>query len=164
MSIGEIEERVSEMGHHLACVTGGEPLLQEGAGTLVAGLLRRGYEVLVETSGALPINILPARARKIVDVKTPGSGEGGSFLRANLASISSRDELKFVVADRRDFDWSLKFIRRNHLSGRCEILMSPVYGMMDPATLAGWIIQSAMPLRLNIQIHKILWGADARGV
>lgn len=164
MEIEEIAARITKMGQYLVCVTGGEPLLQQGTKRLATMLLRQGHEVLVETNGSLPINILPARVRKIVDVKTPGSGEGGSFLRANLADMSSCDELKFVLTGRSDFDWSLRFIQRNRLEGRLKMLMSPAYGLLEAATLAGWIIRAAMPLRLNVQLHKILWGADARGV
>ena len=152
----DIVAQIEKMGHFHVCVTGGEPLLQKETRSLVSKLIKLGHEVMVETNGSLPINILPRRARRIVDVKSPGSGEGGSFLHENLEWLTPNDELKFVITDLRDFDWAKRFIRRHHLNGRCELLMSPAYGILNPAELAALIIKSGLNIRLNIQLHKML--------
>lgn len=163
MTVASIVAKISEMGHHLVCITGGEPLMQAGAKILIKELLRLGHDVQVETNGSLPIRGLPSRARKIVDVKTPGSGFASSFLKSNLAALSRRDELKFVVSDRKDFDWSVRFIRRHHLEDKCGLLISPVYGL-NPSAVARWLIESGLEARLNLQLHKIIWGAKAKAV
>ena len=160
------EEILAEVARHpgrLVCLTGGEPLLQKELPALAQDLLDRGYEVVVETHGQLPLEGLPPAAVRIADVKTPGSGEGATDL-AWLGRLSPRDEVKFVVCSQEDFRWSLDVIRRHRLEGRVEVLLSPSHGQVDPRDLARWMLESGVQARLNIQIHKVVWGADARGV
>ncbi len=159
-------EILAEVGRHptrLVCLTGGEPLLQKELPALARDLLERGYEVTVETHGQLPLDALPPEVVRIADVKTPGSGEPATDL-GWLAGLSPRDEVKFVVCSREDFRWSLDVIRRHRLEGRVELLLSPSHGQVDPRDLAGWMLESGVRARLNLQIHKVVWGADARGV
>lgn len=163
MSRGEILAEVARHPGRLVCLTGGEPLLQKELPALAQDLLDRGYEVAVETHGQLPLDALPPAAVRIADVKTPGSGEGATDL-AWLDRLSPRDEVKFVVCSREDFRWSLDVIRRHRLEGRVEVLLSPSHGQVDPRDLARWMLESGVQARLNIQIHKVVWGADARGV
>jgi 7-carboxy-7-deazaguanine synthase len=163
MSRGEILAEVARHPGRLVCLTGGEPLLQKELPALAQDLLDRGYEVAVETHGQLPLDALPPAAVRIADVKTPGSGEGATDL-AWLDRLSPGDEVKFVVCSREDFRWSLDVIRRHRLEGRVEVLLSPSHGQVDPRDLARWMLESGVQARLNIQIHKVVWGADARGV
>ncbi len=159
-------EILAEVGRHptrLVCLTGGEPLLQKELPALARDLLERGYEVTVETHGQLPLDALPPEVVRIADVKTPGSGEPATDL-GWLAGLSPRDEVKFVVCSREDFRWSLDVIRRHRLEGRVELLLSPSHGQVDPRDLAGWMLDSGVRARLNLQLHKVVWGADARGV
>ena len=159
-------EILAEVGRHptrLVCLTGGEPLLQKELPALARDLVERGYEVTVETHGQLPLDALPPEVARIADVKTPGSGEPATDL-GWLAGLSPRDEVKFVVCSREDFSWSLDVIRRHRLEGRVELLLSPSHGQVDPRDLAGWMLESGVRARLNLQLHKVVWGADARGV
>jgi 7-carboxy-7-deazaguanine synthase len=147
----------------LVLLTGGEPLLQPELPGLSRDLLERGYEVAVETHGQLPLGSLPAEVVKIADVKTPGSGEVATDL-SWLEALSPRDEVKFVVDSAEDWAWSLEVIRRHRLAGRLSVLVSPVQGKLDPRDLARWILESGIEARLNLQLHKVVWGAEARGV
>ena len=144
-------------------LTGGEPLLQRGTPVLAARLLAEGYTVLCETSGERDLDLLPVGVRRIMDLKAPGSGEVEANRWDNLGKLREGDELKFVIADRRDFDWSLEVIRNHGLERRIPLLLSPVHGVLAPATLAGWMLESGVEARLNLQLHKLLWG-NARGV
>ena len=160
------QEILAEVGRHpsrFVCLTGGEPLLQAELPALARELLDRGYEVAVETHGQRPLGALPAEVVRIADVKTPGSGEVATDL-AYLEGLGPRDEVKFVVCSEDDFRWSLEVIRRHRLEGRMEVLLSPSHGQVDPRDLARWMLESGVQARLNLQIHKVLWGADARGV
>ena len=130
---------------------------------LAQDLLARGYEVSIETHGQRPLDALPPEAIRIVDVKTPGSGEQATDL-AWLDRLAPHDEVKFVVCSEEDFRWSLDVIRRHRLEGRVEVLLSPSHGQVEPRDLARWMLESGVQARLNIQIHKVVWGADARGV
>lgn len=152
------------LGDDLVEITGGEPLLQSEVFPLISTLAELGKTVLVETSGAIDIAPLDPRARVILDLKTPGSGEEASNFWPNLDRIKETDELKFVVCDRADFDWSVAVIREHGLHRRCPVLMAPVFGRVEAADLAAWILESRLPLRLQVQLHKILWGANTRGV
>ena len=163
MSRPEIMAEVERHPARLVCLTGGEPLLQKELPALARDLLDRGYEVTVETHGQRPLDDLPPAAVRIADVKTPGSGEVAPDL-AWLERLTSRDEVKFVVCSEEDFLWSLDVIRRHRLEGRVEVLLSPSHGQVDPRDLARWMLESGVRARLNIQIHKVVWGADARGV
>jgi len=144
-------------------LTGGEPLLQRELPALAGQLLARGYEVLVETHGQRPLDGLPAGVVRIVDVKTPGSGEVATDL-AYLDRLGQGDEVKFVVSSQADFAWSREVVRRHALEGKVQLLFSPVWGEVEPRDLAAWILASGMEARLSLQIHKVVWGAEARGV
>jgi len=160
-----IDEIVAEMERwptRFACLTGGEPTLQRDLPALAARLVARGWDVSVETHGQRPLDALPAAVRRVADLKTPGSGEPHADFSV-LRSLGPRDELKVVVADRADFDWAVARIREHGLE-RPAILFSPVWGRVEPRDLAAWILESGPDARLQLQIHKILWGADTRGV
>jgi 7-carboxy-7-deazaguanine synthase len=163
MSREEILAEVSRHPARFVCLTGGEPLLQAELPALARELLDRGYEVAVETHGQRPLGALPAEVVRIADVKTPGSGEVATDL-AYLEGLGPRDEVKFVVCSEDDFRWSLEVIRSHRLEGRVEVLLSPSHGQVEPRDLARWMLASGVQARLNIQIHKVVWGADVRGV
>lgn len=166
MSVDEIVAEVRRVGGacRLVELTGGEPLLQKEIGILATRLLDGGYEVLCETGGSLPVDRLPAEVVKIVDVKCPGSGEAEANDWSNLARLDpGRDELKFVIADRSDYEWAAGVVRTREL-GRFTVHFSPAFGLQDPTTLAEWILADGLPVRLNLQIHKFLWDPAARGV
>jgi len=163
LSRAEILAEVARHPSRLVCLTGGEPMLQAELPELAQDLLDRGYEVAVETHGQLPLHALPPAAVRIADVKTPGSGQVTTDL-AYLEDLGSRDEVKFVICSEDDFRWSLDVIRSHGLEGRVEVLLSPSHGEVDPRDLARWMLENGVQARLNLQIHKVLWGADARGV
>jgi 7-carboxy-7-deazaguanine synthase len=148
----------------LALVTGGEPLLQEEALPLLCALADRGFEVCLETNGSRPISGVDARVHRILDLKCPGSGMAGENYWPNLAVLTPRDEVKFVVSDHDDFLWAVEVIRAHGLAGRLPLLISPVFGQVSGPKAAAWILASGLPLRLNLQLHKILWGPEVRGV
>lgn len=159
-------EILAEVGRHacrLVLLTGGEPMLQRELPDLARDLLDRGYEVLVETHGQAPLDALPAEVVRIADVKTPESGAPASDL-AWLSRLLPQDEVKFVVSSEADFRWSLEVIRRHGLEGRVTVLVGPVLGRVEPRDLARWILESGVQARLNLQLHKLVWGAEARGV
>jgi 7-carboxy-7-deazaguanine synthase len=147
----------------LVLLTGGEPMLQRELPDLARDLLARGYEVTVETHGQRPLDALPREVVRIVDVKTPGSGEVATDL-AYLDRLAPHDEVKFVVCSEDDWRWSLDVIRRYRLDRRSAVLLSPVHGLVDPRDLARWLLESGVEARLNLQLHKLVWGAEARGV
>jgi 7-carboxy-7-deazaguanine synthase len=147
----------------LVLLTGGEPLLQRELPALAGALLGGGYEVTVETHGQRPLDGLPEGVVRIVDVKTPGSGEVARDL-AYLDRLTPRDEVKFVVTSQADFAWSLEVVRRHRLEGRVGLLFSPAWGAVEPRSLAAWMLESGLEARLSLQIHKVIWGADTRGV
>ena len=170
MTVTEIVRRVEEIGGGLVEVTGGEPLAHPNAFPLVETLLERGHTVLVETSGAFDVSPLDPRAHKIMDLKCPGSGESARNLWANLAHLTSGDEVKFVVKDRADYEWTRDTIRTRGLDRRVAeaslraLLVSPVWGEIDLEALAGWILEDRLPVRLQVQLHKLVWGAERTGV
>ena len=160
------DEILAEVARHpsrFVLLTGGEPTLQPGLPQLARELLDRGYEVAVETHGQRPLGGLPREVIRIADVKTPGSGEVARDL-SWLAGLQPHDEVKFVVDSEADWRWSLEVIRAERLEGRVTILVSPVQGKVDPRDAARWILESGVEARLNLQLHKIVWGAEARGV
>jgi 7-carboxy-7-deazaguanine synthase len=169
MSLDAIVDRVASIGTPLVEVTGGEPLAHRNAFTLVRLLLDRGFTVLVETSGAFDISPLDPRAHRIMDLKCPGSGEVTRNLWSNLDHLGAGDEVKFVIADRADYDWAAAVVRERlapmQTSGRLRaILFSPVWDRLDLRELAGWILEDALPVRYQIQLHKLIWGANVPGV
>ncbi len=147
----------------LVLVTGGEPLLQEETPMLLTALAEAGFEVFLETNGSRPIEGVEDRIHRILDIKCPGSGMAGHNLWENLERLTPRDEVKFVVSHREDFAWALGVIRRHGLAARLPVLISPVFGALAPREAAAWILTSGLPLRLNLQLHKYLWGPEARG-
>lgn len=161
MEVGEITRRVLEFGHGLAEVTGGEPLHQPHTPELLTALCDAGLEVLLETSGAFAIDGLDPRVRVVMDLKAPGSGMADRMLPANLELLRpERDELKFAITSRDDFDWVVSTVRAHGLVGRVPLLVSPVGGAAEPADAAQWILECKEPLRLQLQLHKIIWGEE----
>jgi 7-carboxy-7-deazaguanine synthase len=159
-------EILAEVARHpcrFVLLTGGEPLLQRELPGLAQALLDRGYEVAVETHGQLPLDALPAHVVRIADVKTPESGEPATDL-SWLERLRPVDEVKFVVSSEADFRWALDVIRRHGLEDRVEVLVGPVLGRVDPKDLARWILEAGLKGRLNLQLHKVIWGAEATGV
>ena len=158
MTVSEAADRVLALGTDLVEVTGGEPLEQEGVYPLMDRLLERGKTVLLETGGHVPLDRIDPRVVKIVDVKAPGSGMMAANLPENLDALGGRDEIKFVLADRRDFDWALDLVRDRDLDNRHVVTFSPVWETLSAADLGGWIRDSGRPIRLGVQLHKLLWG------
>ena len=156
--IDDILAEIATYGAHQVCVTGGEPLAQKNCLVLLTALCNAGYDVSLETSGALDIGRVDARVSRIVDLKAPGSGESEKNHWANLELLTARDELKFVLADRADYDWACEVIRTHSPQTRCPLLFSPVQGAIDPTALAEWIIADRLPVRFQLQLHKLLWG------
>ena len=158
LSLDEILAEVAVHPTRRVELTGGEPLLQRATPELAARLLSAGYTVLCETSGERDVRRLPAGVHRIVDMKPPGSGEVEKNRYENLVHLGPTDEVKFVCADRVDFDWSVGIVREHRLEGRVPILLSPVYGELEPRQLAEWLLASGLEARLNLQLHKLLWG------
>ncbi|MGH9441242.1 MAG: radical SAM protein [Thermoanaerobaculia bacterium] len=158
MEEDDIVREVESHGTRMVELTGGEPLEQDGVYPLASRLLDAGMEVLVETGGHVPVDRLDPRAIAIVDVKAPGSGMVEFNFEENLSRLRPRDELKFVLADRRDFDWAVDYVRSRELDARRVVTFSPVWGSLDPADLAAWILESGRVVRLGLQLHKLLWG------
>lgn len=171
LSIAEIVAQIKDFPCSLVEVTGGEPLLQHGCQELLHVLVEEGYQVLLETNGSFPITSLPASITAILDVKCPDSGSGDCFDSSNIVEIQKRAvarhgscELKFVVSSKEDFFWACDFIRRHQINHLLPILFSPVIGRIEPAALAGWIMKSDLAVRLQLQLHTILWPGQSRGV
>ncbi|MEQ9399759.1 MAG: radical SAM protein [Longimicrobiales bacterium] len=170
MTFDAILDAVAAHPTKLVEITGGEPLAHKGAFGLADRLLDEGYTVLVETSGAFPVEDLDARVHKIMDLKCPGSGESARNRWENLDHLTGRDEIKFVVADRTDYEWTRDAIRDRGLDRRVAegslraLLVSPVWGAVDLEDLAGWILADGLPVRFQMQLHKLIWGADRIGV
>jgi 7-carboxy-7-deazaguanine synthase len=164
MTVASILGRVSSFGCRLVEVTGGEPLMQEGVHELFSALCDLGYEVLVETSGSLDIGPVDRRVRRIVDLKCPSSGMVKKNLWSNVEKLAPHDEVKFVIGDREDFDWSIGRIREYGLEDRCTVLMSVVFGELEPVDLARWMLEEGVNARFQLQVHKYIWEPSARGV
>lgn len=158
VSVAEAAERVLSLGTDLVEVTGGEPLEQEGVYPLMERLLDRGKTVLLETGGHVPLDRVDPRVIKIVDVKAPGSGMMASNLSENIERLGPNDEVKFVLADRRDFDWALEFVAARDLDARNVVTFSPVWEKLSASELADWLRDAGRPIRLGLQLHKLLWG------
>lgn len=162
LTVEDILQRVAGFGCTTVCVTGGEPLAQKHSLALLAALCDAGHSVSLETSGALDIGGVDPRVSRIVDLKAPGSGEEAKNRWENLELLTAGDELKFVLASREDYDWAVAACRRHRLFERCPVLFSPVQGQLDPAQLAQWIMDDRLPVRFQLQLHKVLW-RDAKG-
>jgi 7-carboxy-7-deazaguanine synthase len=163
MSLDDVTAKVESYGCNLVEVTGGEPLAQNECFDLVRRLCDKGFEVLIETSGSIDVAPIDERAKLILDIKCPGSGEVDKNRWANLDELRPDDEIKFVIADRLDYDWARTIIEERKLAGR-EILFSPVWSELDLKTLAEWMLADRVPARLQTQLHKHIWGAEVHGV
>lgn len=157
-SIDAILEEVAQHRPRFVCVTGGEPLAQKRCPILLRRLCDAGYEVSLETSGALDVSKVDARVSKVVDLKTPGSGECKRNRWANLDYLTAHDQVKFVLCDQVDYDWARGVLAEYHLEQRCEVLFSPVYGKLTPRELAEWLLRDHLPVRFQVQLHKQVWG------
>lgn len=158
MEINSIVAQVAAYHARHVTVTGGEPLAQPGCITLLTRLCDAGYQVSLETSGALDVSQVDTRVMKVLDLKTPGSGELNRNLYQNLEHLAPRDQVKFVICDRADYLWARETMNRYRLVERCEILFSPSFGQQDATQLAEWILEDRLPVRFQLQLHKILWG------
>ena len=156
--ISDIIAEVKKYKTQHVCVTGGEPLAQKRCLDLLRRLCDEGFDVSLETSGALDVSQVDARVSRVVDVKAPGSGEAARNLWSNLDLLGAHDQIKFVLADRTDYDWALDVLDQSGLTSRCEVLFSPVAGKLAPRDLADWIIADGRQVRMQVQLHKLLWG------
>ena len=164
LTIEETLQKVDTFGLPLVEITGGEPLLQEDVYPLMEALLKKGYRVMLETSGALPIDKVPQRVIKILDIKCPGSGEEKKNHLENLKLLSPHDEVKFVLLDRADYEWSRDLLRKYDLAPSTQVLFSPVYDKLNLKDLSQWIVKDRLAVRLQTQLHKVIWSKDAIGV
>jgi 7-carboxy-7-deazaguanine synthase len=164
LTVEQILAEVARLGAPLVLLTGGEPMLQRELPALAARLLEAGYRVMIETSGGQPLDSLPAEVVRVVDVKTPGSGESHRNRWELLATLRPRDAVKFVLTDEADYRWAVEMIRGRELASRTEVLLSPVHGRLDPKELVAWMLRDRVPARLNLQLHKYIWDPDARRV
>ncbi len=164
LSVEDVVARVGAFGIPRVTVTGGEPLLQEEAPALIAALLDRGHAVFVETNGTVSLSRMDPRARTVMDVKCPGSGEGGRTKWENFERLSPEDEVKFVVASEEDYRFARDVIRKYRGERAFTALLSPAFGILPPERLAGWMVADALDARMQVQLHKIVWGPDRRGV
>lgn len=160
-SFDEILAEVAGYQARYVCVTGGEPLAQKGCHALLKMLCDAGYQVSIETSGAMDISQVDQRVSVIMDIKTPGSGEESKNLWSNIAALSAKDEVKFVLVDRADYEWAKQVLNQYALVDKCPVLFSPVYKTLPPADLAAWVLEDHLPVRMQVQLHKILWGEKA---
>ena len=158
LTLAHVVDEVGRYGTPYVTVTGGEPLAQKNCLPLLSTLAERGYSVSLETSGALDVANVDPRISRIVDIKTPGSGEVGKNRWENLEHLNARDEIKFVLCAEQDYVWSREVLTERRLDRICPILFSPAYGEIEPAHLAEWILRDRLPVRMQIQLHKILWG------
>lgn len=163
-SLEGVLDKVSAFETTLVEVTGGEPLLQEETPQLIDMLLQKGYTVLIETAGSIDISCVSTDATRIVDMKCPGSGMEDKNFYKNLELVTDKDEVKFVIKDKADFDWSLRLIKKHKLEEKTQILISPVFGEVKEEDLANWVLESGIKARMQVQLHKIIWGPDKTGV
>ena len=158
--IDDIVEEVAKYQTQHVCVTGGEPLAQKRCLDLLQRLCDAGYAASLETSGALDVAEVDPRVSRVMDLKAPGSGESGRNLWSNLAVLTAQDQVKFVLADRADYDWARAVLDEHDIAQRCDVLLSPVYGKLAPRVLAEWILADRLPVRMQVQLHKFLWGEE----
>jgi 7-carboxy-7-deazaguanine synthase len=154
----EVLKQVRDYGVSHVCVTGGEPLAQKNCTAFLTQLCDAGYTVSLETSGAMDITEVDSRVRRIVDLKTPGSGEQARNRLENLPLLTLKDEVKFVLCHREDYEWAKQMVQQHNIHQRCDVLFSPSQDQLNPTELANWIVQDRLPVRFQLQLHKILWG------
>ena len=164
MSLEAVLKQVKTYGCPLVEVTGGEPLSQAAAFPLITRLCEEGLEVLIETSGAMDISRVDPRAKIILDIKCPGSDMDDRMRWDNLQHITQKDQIKFVITDRRDYDWAVGMVKQHLLADRCPVLFSPVFGGQELRPMAEWILQDRLPVRFQVQLHKFIWDPETRGV
>lgn len=158
LEVSDILDQVATFNTRYVTVTGGEPLAQKECHLLLKALCDAGYSVSLETGGAIDIGSVDSRVSVILDIKTPDSGELKNYLWSNLTHLSSKDEVKFVLCGRADYDWAKDLLATEKLTEKCPVLFSPVYSQLNPADLASWVLADQLPVRLQVQLHKILWG------
>ncbi|BBJ00052.1 7-carboxy-7-deazaguanine synthase [Ferrigenium kumadai] len=161
MGISEILGRVAEYAPRYVCVTGGEPLAQKNCLLLLGALCDAGYEVSLETGGALDIGAVDARVMRVMDIKTPASGEVEKNRWGNLALLTPHDEIKFVLCDESDYRWAREIMSQHRLAEKCEVTFSPAQGSLDATQLAEWILRDRLAVRMQVQLHKVLWPNEA---
>jgi len=161
MQAEEILEQVAQYHAAYVCVTGGEPLAQKDCLLLLQHLTEQGYQVSLETSGALDVSEVDEAVIKVVDIKTPDSGEQDKNLLTNFEYITDKDQLKFVICSKKDYEWSKEMLVEHDLADKCTVLFSPAEGALEPYQLADWILEDHLPVRMQLQLHKILWGGGA---
>ncbi len=159
-TLDAILDKVAAFGVNHVCVTGGEPLAQKACIALLARLCEAGYRVSLETSGALDISAVDPRVSRVMDIKTPGSGEVARNLWSNIAALTAHDQVKFVICSREDFDWAKGILEQHRLPAICEVLFSPSHGQVAPRDLADWILAERLPVRFQLQLHKVLWNDE----
>ena len=165
LDVETVWHKVVSLGTQLVCITGGEPLLQEDAVSALAGrLIDAGHTVLLETNGTIDLSVVPPAVVRVVDVKCPSSGESGTMLATNLDLLTERDELKFVMADRADFEYAVHFVETHDLERRVSLLFSPVHDRLPGRRLAEWLLDAKLEARLQVQLHRLLWPDRDRGV
>lgn len=161
MSLQSILQQVAQYSPRFITVTGGEPLAQKNSLLLMRALCDAGYEVSLETGGMLDVSGVDERVSKVVDLKTPASGEMAKNLLSNLEHLNPQDEIKFVLCGEADYQWAKQMMTEHRLAERCDVLFSPAQGQLAPKELAEWILRDHLPVRLQVQLHKILWGNEA---
>jgi len=162
MHFDSLIETIGQFGTRHVCVTGGEPLAQKRCAEFLVRLCDEGFAVSLETSGAMDIRLADQRVSRVMDLKTPGSGEADRNLWDNLQALTPHDQVKFVICSRADYEWAREQLAAHGLADRCEVLFSPSWGQVNAAELAEWILADQLPVRFQLQLHKVLWG-DARG-
>ena len=164
MSLEAVLKQVNSYACPLVEVTGGEPLAQPAAFPLVTKLCDEGFEVLIETSGSIDITPVDSRAQIIMDIKCPGSEMENQMRWENIQHITTKDQIKFVISNRRDYDWAIDIVKQHHLTARCPVLFSPVFGSQDLQSMAEWILEDRLQIRFQMQLHKFIWDPETRGV
>ncbi len=164
MSIDEILQKVANFGIHLVEITGGEPLMQDNVYTLMRRLIESGYKVMLETGGSISLERVPKEVIKIMDLKCPGSGEQEKNNLDNLKLLVPHDEVKFVILDKKDYEWSRDIIKRYKINETAHILISPVFDKLELKEIVKWILKDRLPVRLQTQLHKIIWDKNTIGV
>ena len=164
LTLAEIQKRMAYYDCNLIEITGGEPLLQAPVADFSKNLIKQGKTVLIETNGTQNIDQLPDQAIRIMDIKCPGSGESAKMSWENIDRLRADDNVKLVICHREDFDWAVDVVKKYNLLDKVNVLFSPAYGILNPEILAGWLLESSLPIRLNLQIHKYIWHPNRRGV